>query len=284
MFGGISRSETAADGPGHALAGVRVVGGVRARFAARSGRTAVTDLSERGGYRLAMPSTFTAHAEATLVNTGGGVAGGDRVAIDIAVGEGADTVFSTGSAERIYRSAGAAATVDISLSLAPGARLDWLPHQTILYAGSRARRRIDVAADPSSRLTMMETLTIGRAASRETAAPVDATDNWRIRRGGRLIFAESLRLAGDPAELLRRPTIAGARTVAILLHVAPNAEDRLDAVRGALTDAPCAAAASAWGGLLTVRFLHERADAVMAAGRRVVEVLSGRPLPRVWNI
>ena len=284
MFGGISRSETAAGGPGRALAGVRVVGGVRAQFAARSGQTAVADLRERGGYRLAMPSTFTTHAEATLVNTGGGVAGGDRVAIDIAVSASADTVFSTGSAERVYRSVGDAATIDITIALAPGARLDWLPHQTILFAGSRARRRIDVTMDPTSRLTMMETLTIGRAASRETAAPVDATDNWRIRCGGRLVFAESLRLAGDPAELMRRPTIAGARTVAVLVHIAPDAEDRLDAVRGALEDAPRIAAASAWGGLLSVRFLDARADAVMAAGGRVIEVLSGRPLPRVWKI
>ena len=100
MFGGISRSETAAGGPGRALAGVRVVGGVRAQFAARSGQTAVADLRERGGYRLAMPSTFTTHAEATLVNTGGGVAGVEELETQIdALGKGTGALAQSGEAK-----------------------------------------------------------------------------------------------------------------------------------------------------------------------------------------
>ncbi len=82
--------------------------------------------------------------EAVIVNTGGGMTGGDRFAIDIALDEGASLVAGTAAAEKIYRSTGADAEMDVRLSVGAGARLAWLPQETILFDRARLSRRIDV--------------------------------------------------------------------------------------------------------------------------------------------
>ena len=285
MSGVIFRSEPPARGVATALAPVRVRGGIAAHFVSDSGRTTVASLSERGGYRLARPSTFAPHLEALQVNTGGGVVGGDRVAFDFAVGAGADVVVSTSSAERIYRSDGATAELGVKLSLEAGARLDWLPQQTIVVAGARVRRRIEVDVAAGSQFVMAEMLTFGRPASEETRSPAAIADHWRVRRDGRLVFAEALALDGAYADVLARPAVAnGARASALILCVAPDAPDRLDRVRLALEGAPCDAAASTWNGLLVVRALAARPQQLIAGVTRAIEALTGRLLPRVWSI
>lgn len=282
MSGGISRCE--ATGPDR-LAPVRVRGGVAARFAgSASGATVVESVSERGGYRLARPSTFAAHHEGLLVNTGGGVVGGDRIELDFAVSSGADVVLTASSAERVYRSDGATANVDVRLSLDAGARLDWLPQQTIVFAGARFRRRIEVDVATGSRLLMAEMLTFGRPASPEPVATARIEDQWRVRRDGRLIFAEALTLDGHFGDVLARPAVAdAARAAALILYVAPDAPDKLGGVRGVLEGAAGDVGASAWNGFLCVRAIGPRPQQLIATVAQAIEVLSGRARPRVWS-
>ena len=279
-----SRSEIADAAAASALGSIRVAGGIRSTFKAAGGITALSDLSERGGYRLGLPSTFALHAEAVQVNTGGGVVGGDRLEFSVGVGQGADVVYATQAAERIYRSLSPAAEIDVRISLGAGARLDWLPQQTLLYSGARLKRRfeIDLAAD--SRLLMVETLTFGRSASGEVLGPGLIHDVWRARRDERLVYADALRLDGDIAQLMARPAIGdGARAAGVLLYMAPEAEEQLDAVRAALDGATCEYGASAWNGLLAVRVLGADPAGVRNGVIRAVERLTGRPLPRVWT-
>ena len=284
MSGAGSRSERDAGEAARVLAPIRAAGGVRARFTDRGfGLTEIADLSERGGYRLGLPRTFTAHAEAVQVNTGGGVIGGDHLEFAVEAGRGADVSFTTQSAERIYRSLGPAAEIDVRLTLEAGARLDWLPQQTILFSGARLKRRfeIDVAAD--SRLLMVETLTFGRRGSGEVPGIGLIHDVWRARRGDRLVYADAMRLDGHISELLARPALAGGACAAgVLLYIAPDAEDRRDGLRTALQGAGCELGASAWNGLLSARFLGQEPGAVREAVARAIDCLSGRPLPRVW--
>lgn len=267
-----------------ALSSLRVKGGVHARFHAARGATHITDLGESGGYRLRFPTTHAPHIEATQINTGGGIAGGDRLAFDFAADAGADVVVTTQSAERIYRSHGPDTEISVKLTLGAGARLDWLPQSTILFSGAHLRRRFDVDLAPDSRLLMVEAITFGRIASGEVMGDGAVHDRWRVKRGGRLIFADAVRLAGDIAEQLAAPVVAGGgRAAALLLDVSPNAADRLEAVRGALGQARSYCGASAWNGMLSVRFLGPDASSVRADIVTVVEFLARRPLPRVWQ-
>lgn len=265
-----------------ALEPIRASGGLKARYVFADGATRIDTLTEYGGYRLRFPTTHAAYIEASQINTGGGVAGGDSLEIVLDLGAGADAVQSSPTAERIYRSIGPPAKIDVSLSLGPAARLDWLPQETILYSGARLRRRFEIDMAPDARLLMAEMVVLGRVAHGEVPGIGELRDDWRIRRGGTLVFAEAVRLEGPIAEVLARPAVAaGARSTGLVVALAPEIEDQVEAVRGALQDARSDCGASAWNGMLIARFLGTPQD-VRRDIINVTEVLSGRAMPRVW--
>ncbi|MBK9083330.1 MAG: urease accessory protein UreD [Rhizobiales bacterium] len=262
---------------------VRATGRIRARFAAHGARTRVAEVYESGGYRLRFPRAGEA-CEAVIVNTGGGVVGGDDVEIALEAGAGAHVVATTTAAEKIYRSDGATARVKVELDAGPGARLDWLPQETILFDGASLVRRLDVSLAADARVTLLESVVFGRGAMGESCGAGLFHDRWRVRRDGRLVFAEEMRFDGRIDSLLDRLALGGgARAAATLVHIAPDAEARLEALRGALPERACEAAASAWDGLLAARFVSPSPEALRAAIVASVVALRGAELPRLWR-
>ncbi len=265
-----------------ALEPVRAAGGLKARYVFADGATRIDALTEYGGYRLRFPTTHAAHIESSQINTGGGVAGGDRLEIEIDVGARGEAVHSAPTAERIYRSMGPSSRIDIKLGLGSRARLDWLPQETILYSGARLDRRFEVDMATDARLLMVEMVVFGRVAHGEVPGHGLLRDRWHIRRGGQLAFAEAVRVEGHMAEILGRPAVAaGARGTGLVIALAPGVEDRIEAVRTALAGARSDWGASAWNSILTARFLGTPED-VRRDIIRATEVLSGRAMPRVW--
>ena len=249
------------------------------------GATRVVGLHESGSARLRLPRHGAGPIEAVLINTAGGVAAGDRFATAITLGPGAELVATSAAAEKIYRSDADTATIATMISLAPGARLEWLPQETILFDRARLGRRLDVDLASDGSALLYEAVVFGRAAFGETVREGFYEDRWRVRRGGRLVYADTLRLEGPIAELLARPTVAaGGRALATLLYVAPDAETRLDEARAHLEGASCECGASAWNGLLAVRFLAPAIEALRRDVARFMTAFRGRPLPRVWHL
>ena len=281
--GGASRGSTSDVGAtARALEPVRTTGGLRARYIFADGATRIDELAEYGGYRLRFPTTHARHIESSQINSGGGVVGGDSLGIALDVGADADAVHSSATAERIYRSMGPPARIDVALKLEGAARLDWLPQETILYSGARLHRRFDVDISPDARLLMVEMVVFGRVAHGEVPGSGELRDQWHVRRSGRLVFAEAVRLDGHVADIMARPAVAaGARSTGLVVAVSPDAEDRLAALRSALADARSDCGASAWNGLLTARFLGTPED-VRHDIIRAVEMLAGRAMPRTW--
>src|SRR5271154_7524883 len=167
-------------------------------------------LYESGSLRVRFPSPEAEGLSAVFVNTAGGVAGGDRFDIDIAAGEGSRLTLTTAAAEKIYRAEGPPAQLNISLKAAAGAHLGWLPQETILFDRARVARRIDIDLAESASLALCEIVVFGRAAMGERMQSGEFVDRWRLRRRGRLVFAETVRLEGDIGEKLGRPAIAKA--------------------------------------------------------------------------
>jgi urease accessory protein len=263
-------------------ASVRASGGVRVRFGASSGRTQGLERAESGGYRVRFPRAAES-CEAVLINTGGGMAGGDRMKAAIALEADAAATVTTQAAEKIYRSQGPLTEIDVQLSLDTSSRLDWLPQETILFSGSRWRRKLtaDVAADAS--LTIAESLVFGRIAMSEVVDRGFYHDRWRIRRAGKLVFAEDMRLDTNPARLLAAKASGnGARALATILHVAPDAEQRIEEARDLLVEAASECGASAWNGMLIVRFASRDAQALRSDLVRFVEGFRHAPMPRSW--
>jgi urease accessory protein len=265
--------------------GVRVAGGVNLRLERRHGRTSVADLLERDGYKVRFPRERSEEAEAVIINTGGGLAGGDQVHQHIELGDGARATISTQSSERVYRALGDSETcVDVRLSIGADATLNWLPQETILFDRSRLRRSIEIDIAASSKVLIAETIVFGRTAMGETVRNGLLTDRWRIRCDGKLIFAENVLLDGEIAERLAATPIArGAHVVSTLLAIRQDAADLLGPVRAALGGADCEAGASAWGPRLAVRTLGRSSEGVRRLLARVIPILTGRALPRVWQ-
>jgi urease accessory protein len=189
----------------------RATGHIALSVAASAGRTRRTRVHEDGSLRVRFPNASAQALEAVIVNTGGGMTGGDRFAIEIALGAGASLIAGTAAAEKIYRSTGPDAEMKVRLDVGEGARLAWLPQETILFDRARLARRIDVELATSAALLMAEAVVFGRSAMGEAVSQGLFADRWRVRRGGRLVFAESARLDGAIAAKLNEPARAGLR-------------------------------------------------------------------------
>ena len=139
----------------------------RASFARVGARTEPARLFETGGLRWRFPRS-SSPCEAAIVNTGGGVAGGDSYSVSLTLSEGAEVEATTPSAERIYRSDGPAASIATRLTLAPRARLFWLPQETLMFEGARLERRLEVETSGEAAFIVAETLVFGRLAMGES--------------------------------------------------------------------------------------------------------------------
>ena len=256
------------------------------RLRTRRGRTAPARAFETGGLRLRFPKA-SAGCEAVLINTGGGMAGGDHAKIEIALEPGAEALFTTQSAEKIYRSDGATSEVEARATLGAGARLEWLPQETILFQGARFARRLEVELAPDSSLLLVEAITFGRIAMGERDIDASLHDSWRIRRAGRLVFAEEVRLDHAAATLDRIAVGRGARAIASILIAASIWCTQLTYPRydGACQSGgePLEAGATAFDGLVLARLAAPSPLRLRTAIVAVMMTLRGRPAPRVWQ-
>ncbi len=187
------------------------------------------------------------------------------------------------AAEKIYRAAGGPSRITLTLKAAPRACIDWLPQETILFDRARVARRIDVDMAADARVTICEAIVFGRAAMGERMQTGSVCDHWRIRRGGKLVLADALRLEGPIEEILARSAVAeGASAVATVVRVAPDAEARLEALRAAF-DADVEAGASAFDGILVARFIARDGFVLR---RAIVAALGaiGSPPPRAYPL
>jgi urease accessory protein len=279
MFAASSPSET------HAIRETlpRVDGGICVSFQNRDGLTVPAEYRERDGYRLRFPKGG-AGCEGVIVNTGGGVAGGDRINHTVILEEGAAATLATQAAERIYRSLGCGSEIRVAIRLGNQACLSWLPQETILYSHAGLTRRFEVDMAACAALLMAEITVFGRKEMGEKINQANFSDRWQIRRGGRLVFAESIRFSGDLTASLARPAVGhGARVTGTILYVQTAAEERLAEVRRSLSGATSRAAASAWNGLLCIRSLGTDLEAVRQDLSRAIVALRHQPMPRVWG-
>lgn len=266
----------------------RARGRVRASFNMDRGSTRLERLFEEGGLRLRFPQPLRG-CDVVVVNTAGGMAGGDRAQLSFSAGPGAKVTIATQSAERIYRGGDPmglpAAEVALALSVGPGACLRWLPQETILFDRARLSRRLEADLDRDASLTIFESFVFGRLAAGETRIAGSLRDSWRVRRLGRMIFADEMRLEGQIGAILDRPACGGAaRACATLLYMASDAEAYVGDIRArleALDARECGA--SAWDGKLVVRLLSRAPESFRRIAVAVLEVLPGGGAPRVWG-
>jgi len=260
----------------------RAAGAVAFEVHAADGVSRRGALAESGSLRVRFPSPDTAGLAAVLVNTAGGIAGGDRFDVAVTAREASRITLTTAAAEKIYRSTGPQARLSIALTVEHDAHLAWLPQETILFDQARVARSIDVALSERASLLLCEMVVFGRAAMGERMRGGGLVDRWRVRRDGRLIYAENLRLDGDIAARLDRPAIGrGAAAMATVLIV-PGDEALVARVREAAADLGAEVGASAWNGFAMVRFCAQDAARLRSGLIAVLGDVAPGALPRIW--
>lgn len=226
----------------------------------------------------------TSALQAVLLNTAGGITGGDRFSVHAEAGQDSHLTLTTQAAERAYRSIDAKpGQLETTLTLAENAQLDWLPQETILFDGASLSRNLTINMHDTARFLMVEPLIFGRTAMGETVQKADIFDRITLYRGNDLLFADRVKLTGNIQAHLDRPSIAGnARAMATLLLAAPDAERHLAKLRDLL---PATAGASVIrDGLLFARILASDGHALRQSLIPALTLLHGADLPRTWML
>ncbi len=256
----------------------RIVLGVNA--ASNTSRPA--RVHEAGSLRIRFPHSGGAGLEAAIINTAGGMTGGDRFDLAFSVGAGAALAVTTAAAEKIYRSLGPDTTTRVKIDVAPGGALAWLPQETILFDQARFYRDIDIDLAGDARLLLAEACIFGRSAMGETVVAGRFFDRWRLRVDGALRFANSIRLDGPIAQHLSdRAIAAGGAAVASIVKF-PAGDQDVAPVCKMQQEFAGEVGVSAWNGLAVTRCVASSGAALRQDLTRVLTALGGAPLPRLW--
>ena len=261
----------------------RAVGELRVDLCARDELTVLEGLRQAGCLKARFPRPVdTGWSTVVTLNTSGGIAAGDALDSAFSLRTGARATIAAQAAERFYRAlpGSAPSRVRTRIAVATGAAAEWLPQETILFDNCALDRRLEIDLAPDAWFLGVECLVFGRAAMGESVEHASLHDVIQARRGNRLLIHDAIRLNGEVAATLQRPAIAaGARAVATLVHVAPDAEGALEPMRDAVPQG----GVSAWDDLLVARIVAADGASLRAAVIAALQVLrAGRQLPRVW--
>lgn len=259
----------------------RATGHIALAVTAADGVTRRKRVDEDGSLRVRFPNVTGGPLEAVIVNTGGGMAGGDRFAVKISLETGSRLIAGTAAAEKVYRSNGPDAEMDVQLNVAKNARLDWLPQETIVFDRARLSRRIDVDLADGASLLMAEAVVFGRAAMAEAMTEGCFTDRWRVRRGGRLIYADTARLDGAIAEKFAASAVTNGGIAIATLLIAPGGNDELASLRALGETFVGEVGSSAWNGIAVAR-LCAADGAALRHDLTTLLAAVGQPVPRLW--
>jgi urease accessory protein len=248
------------------------------------GKTRLKDLRNSGSTKLVFPQSTARNCEVILVNTAGGITGGDRFNLDVCVQAAGDLTLTTQAAERAYRAQpGEVGQLTSRLTVQAGATLKWLPQEMILFDRCALQRRLEVDLAPTAQFLMVEPLVFGRAAMGEKLNDVKFSDRIKISRDGQPIYVDGIELNGDVTRHLERPAIAnGAGAMASVVMVGCDMAQHLTPVRAILPDS--AGASIIADDILVVRLLGADSFELRRSLIPVLEHLSQTPLPKSWNL
>jgi urease accessory protein len=279
------------DYPEHRLGLQRDDGFLEVRFE-RHDRTRPVHLAHRAPCRMLFPRPEPDEPLlGVFLTTSGGTAGGDVLRVSVETGRGATAAVTSQAAEKIYPSLGAPSRLSFQLRVEGGTALEWLPRETILFDRARLERRVELDVAPGGSLLALDLVVFGRLARGERFTSGAVHDTWRVRRGGRLTWADALSLSGDVAAQLASPAgFGGATAAGLALLVADDAAAWVDEARARLERGASRAGVTLVGGVLVARALgtdptHVRRDLTeLVSWLRAAR--SGHParMPRFWSM
>jgi urease accessory protein len=219
-------------------------------------RTSIVDVFERSPIRIMFPrSAPDSLQEAVFINTAGGIAGGDRLEFAVTALADASLAVTSQAAEKVYRALSQPARIATKLTVCAAAKLAWLPQETIVFNWGRLSRETDIDLSSEAELLALEWLVLGRAAHGEKIVGGEVTESWRVKKDGRLVWADSFRVTDECyPHLHRRALLSNCKAVGTLIYFGPSLDERLEFLREIARSLECHCAATSVGGLIIVRF------------------------------
>ncbi len=248
-----------------------------------SGATMLKTLYQQGNAKIRIPTDHHSGAlESVMINTAGGMTGGDELDWEFEAIQNADLTLTTQACERIYKSTGGFAESRVKLKAGSGSRLDWLPQETILFDRAKMQRKIELDLAENARALIVEPMVFGRKAMGEDVREASVHDRWRIRQNGNLVHAEDFCISGAINDHLSQNAIAaGNRAISTALLIGSDAETLLDGARKIVGKN---GAASFWNGKLLVRLVAIDGYALRQTLVPLIQFLSGKAtLPKCWS-
>jgi urease accessory protein len=255
----------------------RAVGRIALTIAHDGTRSRRTRVYEDGPLRARFPKGDA--LDAVIINTAGGVAGGDRFAFDIDVGAHAELTLTTAAADKVYRALDDEAIIGVKLTVDRGGSLRWLPQETILFDQACLRRDIEIDVASDARLVLAESVVFGRTAMGERMLNGRLIDRWRVRRAGELVYADTARLDGSVGNLLAHPAVAAGGCAIGTLLVMPADAGAIDRLRTLAFDGEVGV--SAWNDFMLAR-LAARDGQGLRRDIRLLLTKLGERLPQLW--
>jgi len=253
--------------------------------------TRIEDVFERSPTRFMFPRTGGRPVEeAVLINTGGGVAGGDRLECSVTALRDASIAVTSQAAEKVYRALDEPARVATRLKAHESARLAWLPQEAIVFNGARIHRTTEIELFSGAELLALEWLVLGRAAHGEIVVGGCVLDGWRVKKDGRLIWADTFRISDEIfVHLNRRPLLSHFNCIATVVYFGPDLDRKLEVLREILSALTRDCAATLVSGLIVVRFAARQSSLLKLAlcsflQQFELEVGSGPfRVPKMWS-
>jgi len=246
--------------------------------------TRLVNLRQQGSFRAVFPRPIAGNIEAVIVNTAGGITGGDTFSTTVTAHQNAHISLTTQAAERIYRASDLnSGCVHTTLTVEQSAQLFWVPQETILFDGARLQRRLDVNVHPTASFLMVEPLVFGRVASGEIVRSAKLDDRVSIISDNSQIYLDRVKLSGDITSQLARTAVAdGAQSMASIVFVNKDAKALLDPVRALL---PATAGASLLNEtVLVVRILAVDSFALRTAIFPILTLVTRNAVPKNWRL
>ncbi len=263
----------------------RAEGEGRVATKARDGLSVLDTLYQSGCGKIRVPKAYGNWLEAVLINTSGGLTGGDRMNWSARAAAGTHLTLTTQACERVYRSTGGAAHVTSRLIVEAGGRLDWLPQETIVFDGSSLDRTIEVEVAGDAVFLGLEAIILGREAHGEDAISAQISDRWRVRREGELLHAEVARLDAD--DRLARDNMAllgGARAYGTLCYISEDAERHVGPLKALMANHPTAGV-SRIGDKIVLRATGRSGYHLRKIIMPAIAALSGAgAVPKLWSL
>jgi urease accessory protein len=228
--------------------------------------------------------------QAVLINTAGGVAGGDRLECSVTALPGASIAVTSQAAEKVYRALYEPARIATRLKAFESAKLAWLPQETIVFNCARLHRTTEIELFAGTELLALEWLVLGRAAHGEVLVGGHITESWRVYKDGRLIWADSFRITDEIfSQLHRKSLLSNCNAIATLIYFGPDLDERLGFLREIIPSLACNCGVTLVGGLIVVRFAAQESSDLKLALRSFLlqfgpELGSGPfRVPKMWS-